>query len=133
MRSFLFFLLASSAIAATPTPAQFLARRDYLFPHGAFLVRSADVNGDKIPDLVAIDTAGNTIPTLLGQGNGTFSLGPTSQPGFQVMSGMALTDLNGDGVIDLVVAGQANNGANGIGVCFGNGDGTFQAAVFYPG
>jgi hypothetical protein len=131
MRSLLILLLSSTAIAATLIPAQFSARRDYLFTHGAFLVRSADVNGDKIPDLVAIDTSGNTIPTLLGQGNGTFSLGPTSQPGFQVMSGMALTDLNGDGVIDLVVAGQANNGANGIGVCFGNGDGTFQAAVFY--
>ena len=44
---------------------------------------------------------------------------------------MALIDLNGDGVIDLVLSGTASNGASGIGVCFGNGDGTFQLPVFY--
>src|ERR1022692_2722398 len=44
---------------------------------------------------------------------------------------MALLDLNGDGVIDLVVSGGASSGLDGIGVCFGNGNGTFQPAIFY--
>ena len=42
-----------------------------------------------------------------------------------------MIDLNGDGKIDLVASGTLGNGANGIGVCFGNGDGTFQSAISY--
>ena len=64
-------------------------------------------------------------------GNGTFRTGPTSQVGFQFIEGLVLIDLNGDGKIDLVASGTLGNGANGIGVCFGNGDGTFQSAISY--
>jgi hypothetical protein len=137
MRSSLLFLLASSAIGATtPTSDQFAARRDYLTPvdgkqGGASLIRAADINGDKIPDLVASNPGNTVVETLLGKGKGIFGAGPASPTNFQGISGMALMDLNGDGVIDLAISGTASNGVSGIGICFGNGDGTFQLPVFY--
>ena len=47
---------------------------------------------------------------------------------------MALADVNGDGKIDLVFSGSPLGGEHdpaGVGVCFGNGDGTFASPVFY--
>lgn len=121
----LFVLLAMSAIAATTPPsAQFLARRDYVTSGsgGAQLVRAADINGDKIPDIIATNPGTSVVWTLLGNGTGTYRTGPTTQTGLQGIGGMALLDLNGDGVIDLVVSGGASSGLDGIGVCFGNGN-----------
>ena len=71
MRSVLLFVLATSAIAATnPPSAQFAARRDYFNSKsdGAQLVQVADINGDKIPDIVAIDPNNREVWTLLGNG-----------------------------------------------------------------
>jgi len=122
-------LLSGPLAGATPLSAQFSARRDY-FP-GAQLVRSADINGDKIPDIVGVSGLYSTATALMGQGNGSFTPGPVSSIGFQGVGGMALQDLNGDGKVDLIVSGYIATGANGIGVCFGNGDGSFQASIFY--
>jgi hypothetical protein len=114
----------SAAPASEPT---FFARRDYAFPGYQIVV--ADVNGDKIPDIVGLP--GGNATALLGNGNGTFRQGPGTNIG--VYGGMAAADLNGDGKIDLVVAGQLDvYNTWGVGVSFGNGDGTFQPAVFYP-
>jgi len=132
MRSVLLFFFGWSAIAAAANgPATFFARRDY--GPGADFVQVADVNGDGIPDLVEVSGASNEITTLLGNGDGTFRAGPTSKPGLLIQTGGSIVraiDLNGDGKIDLVIDGAAN-GMGGIGVCFGNGDGTFQPAIFY--
>ena len=134
MKSVLLFLLASRVIAATFTkPAQFVDRRDY--GPGATKVRVVDVNRDKIPDLLEINEFSNgAVTTLLGNGNGLFHAGPISQIGLQGLAGLAALDLNGDGKVDLVVSAfvSANlTGPAGLGVSFGNGDGTFQPAVFY--
>jgi hypothetical protein len=133
MRSVLLFLLGWSAIApAANGPAKFFARRDY--GPGADLVRVADVNGDGIPDLVELNLYSYTITILLGNGDGTFRAGPAFKPNlsFPGWSGLAALDLNGDGKIDLVITGAAN-GFGGIGVCLGNGDGTFQTSRLLPG
>lgn len=46
----------------------------------------------------------------------------------QTPNGVAVADLNGDGIPDAVVS---NHGSNNVSVLLGNGDGTLQAAVNY--
>jgi len=128
MRSIILFLLASTAMAGASKPARFFARRDY--PGNGYTIRMADINGDKIPDLIK---SSGGVATLLGNGDGTFRAGPSSSTGFAFTYGLAALDLNGDGIIDVVVSGTINRTGppGGIAVCFGNGDGTFQSATYY--
>ncbi len=102
---------------------------------------SGDVNGDGKTDLVLAYYNG-TVGVLLGNGNGTFqpvvtySVGPAvpsekynlydlyTHPAYPVW--ISLGDFNGDGKIDLAVTNSL-----GVGILLGNGDGTFQAPVFY--
>jgi hypothetical protein len=98
----------------------------------------ADVNGDGKPDVLAASvcsTAACPIPVvavLLGNGDGTFQPPVTYDSGLQARS-LAVADLNKDGKLDLVVAGDYVPGRplTLISVLLGNGDGTFQSAVTY--
>jgi hypothetical protein len=105
---------------------------------------AADLNGDGKLDLVRITISQQTflisVSVLLGNGDGTFQppveygLIPAS-PGI-TFSAPILTDLNGDGKLDIVFSHSAvgvnASGANGLWVLFGNGDGTFQAPTIVP-
>jgi hypothetical protein len=105
-------------------------------PGGTFpiWVAVADVNGDGKPDLVVANCGGGgcasstaVVCVLLGNGDGTFQLGATYS--LQGVYSVVVSDLNGDGKPDLVVAEQSN-----VAVMLGNGDGTFQSPVGYdPG
>jgi hypothetical protein len=89
------FVLCCTAAAQAVNQPTFYARQDY---PGNGQVRVADLNGDKIPDVIA--TSGDQIMTLLGNGDGTFRVGPTTYPGMWI-GGLAVVDLNGDGYPDL--------------------------------
>jgi hypothetical protein len=92
-------------------------------------VAVGDFNHDGIPDL-AVACNGSTYPAtdpggvliLLGRGDGSFA-GPLAFPAGSQPASIAVGDFNGDGNLDLAVAGTALN------VLFGNGDGTFKAPV----
>jgi FG-GAP-like repeat len=88
-------------------------------PGSAFqpLILTADLNNDHKLDVIA---QGNV---FLGQGDGTFVQSSVNLPG----TVLAVGDLNGDGIPDLVV--YSNN--VGATVYAGNGDGTFQSSPFY--
>jgi hypothetical protein len=68
-------------------------------------------------------------------GSGIFQTAETFGSGGQYPNSVAVSDVNGDGKPDLVVANSyVGNGnfANGVvGVLLGNGDGTFKAVVTY--
>jgi len=120
-----------AASAATPPMPNFSARRDYtgLDLNG---VQVADTNGDGIPDIISNENG--IFEVLLGTGNGTFLSGPSSNSGLTVAFSFVATDVNGDGKVDLVMAGENEHGGLtwGVAVSLGNGDGTFQPAVLYP-
>jgi Bacterial Ig-like domain (group 3)/FG-GAP-like repeat len=107
------------------------------------VVSLADLNGDKIPDLITLTNPTGTTPAtlqvMLGKADGTFqtavNLPVVSDPivyegadgtGFA----LAVGDVNGDGIPDVVAEGQTSSGGNTayqIGVALGKGDGTFTA------
>src|ERR1700676_5075261 len=71
--------LAANAQAATPRTPTFFARRDYPGLLSS-CVQVADTNGDKVPDLISIQSNGH-VTVLLGNGDGTFRAGPVSNTG----------------------------------------------------
>ena len=97
----------------------------------------ADVNGDGKPDLVVAQgncTNCGGLALLMGNGDGTF------QPPVYLYSGgwwtysVAVADVNGDHIPDLVVTNtfaSQDGGPSVVGVLLGNGAGTFQAPVTY--
>jgi hypothetical protein len=80
---------------------------------GASSMVVADVNGDGHLDFVT-----NNGLILLGNGDGTFTNGPTA-----VLGGAIVGDFNGDGELDLVSPGDP------VSILLGNGDGTFQPPI----
>jgi flagellin len=97
-----------------------------------------DLNGDGITDLVGVGyyAAGNTRTTsvFLGRGDGSFlNSTPYFSAGasvFQYNSSVKLGDLNGDGILDLAVAGTGGDSYDQFfEVRFGASNGTFGTAV----
>ncbi len=109
----------------------------------------ADVNGDGRPDLVVSETDGqdSAVSVLLGNGNGsfqpalTYTVGdegdePTNPTLNDLVGGalgrpnaLAVADLNGDGIRDIVTANYFDDTMS---VLLGNGDGTFQKPQNFP-
>jgi hypothetical protein len=115
----------------------FSAPMDRLLP-GSFAggLQVADVNGDGVPDVIASSAdqfLRVQIAVFLGNGDGTFQaplLTPTGTSGGMLL----VTDLDGDGKPDLIVADCNFNGGRSCGASepsymLGRGDGTFQPEV----
>jgi hypothetical protein len=95
----------------------------------------ADFNGDGLLDVVESDDLYNLV-YLQGYGNGAFHAAPTyglpnsfNQRTFT--ESVATGDFNGDGIPDVVVGQDGNDGSTGVAVYLGKGDGTFFPGVSY--
>ncbi len=104
-------------------------------------VAAADLTGNGKLDLVVSNLAGpnnlgnGVLGVLLGKGDGTFKPVLTFGSGGYGASSVAIADVNGDGVPDVLVANtcvSSSNCANGtVSVLLGRGNGTFKSPVTY--
>ncbi|MFI5461494.1 MAG: beta strand repeat-containing protein, partial [Isosphaerales bacterium] len=102
-------------------------------------IMAGDFNGDGKLDLAVanegsffLNSMGDTVSVLLGNGDGTFQ----PQVTYAVGSGpdaIVAGDFNGDGKLDLAVANAGSYSVDDgtVSVLLGNGDGTFQPQVTY--
>jgi len=87
---------------------------------------SGDLNEDGNADVVSInsDSAHSSVTVFLGKDDGTYQAGVTYPlPGANGQYAV-LDDLNGDGILDLLVSSESP--AFTFSIFIGNGDGTFQ-------
>ncbi len=93
----------------------------------------ADFNEDGNLDIAVVNTVGDNISILLGNGNGTFTSAtgsPIASDAIYPMSA-AVADFNRDGNPDLVVVNDIYS-ESGLGnILLGNGDGTFNASLAF--
>ena len=114
--------------------------------YDAHSVAVGDVNGDGRPDLAVGNScpsgscSGGIVGVLLNNGDGTFQAPVTYSTGGNVLESLAIGDINGDGLADLVVAnacetiqktGNCQTRPGWVSVLLGNSDGTFQTPVGY--
>jgi len=105
---------------------------------------AADFNGDGKIDLAVLNTCGSgpavscfpapaqfpgSVTILLGNGDGTFSISPTQPTTGHNPSAIATADLNGDGILDLIVM---NDPDFNLTLLMGKGDGTFTPTTVSP-
>ncbi len=112
----------------------FLGNGDGTFTHlvnysqAALNIVAADFNGDGNLDL-AVDAGDGGIWALMGNGDGTFQnpVEVTSTSGVCLFGPpMLVGDFNRDGKLDLAFCNDSQ-----IGILLGNGNGTFEAPVYY--
>jgi hypothetical protein len=104
-----------------PTSSVPLARTELDSAGGNIQVVTADFNGDGKLDLATAGYYDSTVRIFLGNGDGTFRIGPT----YSACEAHALAtgDFNGDGIVDLAVGAR---GCGQVTILLGNGDGTFR-------
>jgi hypothetical protein len=100
-------------------------------------LRSADFNGDGIPDIVTTNLDDGTITVLLGDGKGGFRNAPGSpfQAGAKPWQ-VAIDDVDGDGRADLLIIPYerdiAEPSQNAVTVLLGDADGGFKPMTGSP-
>ncbi len=126
--SFKYLLSATLLVSLLPSTvsAQSFQRTIYDNPRTPVDIFAADLNHDGKLDLLTAAFDGDNYTVFLNHGNGTFTNGGS---GSFIIAGdditrVLATDLNGDGIPDVVTQGCGSGGAV-MSVQFGNGDGTF--------
>jgi hypothetical protein len=119
-----------SILSGTST-SSYTTRTDITVGSTPISVAAGDFNGDGKPDIAVVNNnsgGSGTVGILVNTGSG-FETQVTYPVGANPIT-VATGDFNQDGKTDLVVTNEGTSGAgNTVSVLFGNGDGTFKAAV----
>lgn len=103
----------------------FGSRADYSVGSFGAAVVAGDFNADGNPDLAATGfNSGHRVTTLMNNGNGTFTNGPSVLVDDVTSATLDVGDIDGDNRLDLLVSHYATNS---ISVLLGNGNGTFRS------
>jgi hypothetical protein len=95
---------------------------------GFYPLAVGDFNGDGKDDVIQVyGGAPSTATVWLSNGDGTFKQGNTYQISPAGLQGGVLTDVNGDGKLDILAVDSQTPGL--VRTLLGNGDGTFQPAT----
>jgi hypothetical protein len=108
---------------------------------GTQSIAVADVDADGIADLVVAsdcggaDSCGSAVAVFHGNGDGSFRTPVFYASAMGGATSVAAADINRDGKIDVLVSysRSCRRCEDSLGVLLGNGDGTFQPKVTYPG
>jgi len=120
------------SVLRSDVPGFYVAAPITLSPHSEGIV-TADFNHDGIMDMAVVNDptckapCNGTVTVFFGTGHGWFGAGTSYTIGMHG-SGIAAGDLNGDGVLDLVVTNNTAGDNADVSVLLGNANGTFQVA-----
>jgi len=104
----------------------FAAPISYTTAAAAFALSTGDIDGDGDLDLVSSSNGNGNIEIF--RNNGGLSFSTSIVAGTGVIPGTTMSDLNNDGLSDLI----ALTGAGAVNVFLAAGGGTFQPVVSYP-
>jgi hypothetical protein len=124
-----FFLLCSESIFAARSAMTFAPPISYMIGASAGDPEVKDINGDLKPDIIV--PGYGVIEVFIGSGNGNF-LQKLISPDQNGLGPLAVGDLNGDGIQDIVRAIDGlSASSNVVHVLLGQGDGTFNLTAKY--
>jgi hypothetical protein len=111
--------------ASTVGPSTLTLAYEPSYVNVSFTGAVADLNRDGKLDQVSYDSGNNTVSVFLGNGDGTFTTGPSIPVGTNP-DAIAVGDFNNDDIPDFAVA---NYGDGTVSIFLGNGDGSFSAST----